>query len=153
MRSKNIISSWHDPMIKTAYEVLKPYKQTIKMECCIIFSKNRPSYANWTLIFLLPSFINCILINMCNNAVDCMYISYWSCGKNTDGRGYFYVCVRMCTHLFLEMWSLLETVTMSIPRSVLVFPGSTVLTSYMNLGKLFKFHGILFSYLLNKAPS
>lgn len=42
---------------------------------------------------------------------------------------------------------------MSISKSVLVFPVSTVLISYMNLGKMFKFHGILFSYLLNKGLS
>lgn len=39
------------------------------------------------------------------------------------------------------------------PEVCASLPGSTVLTSYVNLSKMVKFHGILFSYLLNKALS
>lgn len=51
---------------------------------------------------------------------------------------------------FLETCSLLEIVIMSMQRSGLVSLVSTVLTSYENLGKVFKFHDSPF-YLLNKV--
>ena len=51
---------------------------------------------------------------------------------------------------FLETCSLLEIVIMSIQRSGLVYLVSKVLTSYENLGKVFKFHDSPF-YLLNKV--
>ena len=78
---------------------------------------------------------------MCNHAIDCMYIMLLidhACDHVRLQMLMVTWCVcahtYMCTHLlFLKMWSLLETIIMSIQKSVLVFPISTVI-SYMNLG-------------------
>ena len=51
---------------------------------------------------------------------------------------------------YLETCSLLEIVIMCMQRSGLFYLVSTGLTSYENLGKVFKFHDSPF-YLLNKV--